>query len=177
MSVIGRFRLIVQVGQTKPSPAIGQTLSPLGINMMTWTKEFNERTKSVITDVPCQATIVPLTDKSYKFWVRSPQVKWFVRRCARLPRMGAKGNKEIVGNITLKEVYHIAKAKCMDPPLIGKPMKQIVMSVITCAYAMGITVTRERLPQYAKRDEIPVWDLNRRQKDMRQASKAEKRKK
>lgn len=145
--------------------------------MMEFSKQFNERTKTVIPDVQCQTTIIPLTDKTYRFWIRTPQAKWFIRRVARTPRMGALGRKEIVGNITLKEVYHIAKAKCMDPPLIGQPMKLICIGVIHTAYAMGIAVTLERMPEFAKRDEMPVWDLDRVQKEMRQAAKAGKAKK
>lgn len=37
-------RLYVNAGVAKPSPKIGQALGPLGINMMQFCKEFNDRT-------------------------------------------------------------------------------------------------------------------------------------
>ncbi|SBS83395.1 ribosomal protein L11, putative [Plasmodium ovale curtisi] len=62
MSRIGRFNLIVLAGSAKPSASIGQTLGPLGINMMTFFKEFNERTKNISKNVPIQVTLEPLDD-------------------------------------------------------------------------------------------------------------------
>lgn len=37
-------RIYVLAGVAKPNPKIGQALGPLGINMMQFCKEFNERT-------------------------------------------------------------------------------------------------------------------------------------
>lgn len=37
-------RIYCNAGVAKPSPKIGQALGPLGINMMQFCKEFNERT-------------------------------------------------------------------------------------------------------------------------------------
>lgn len=37
-------RLYCNAGVAKPSPKIGQALGPLGINMMQFCKEFNEKT-------------------------------------------------------------------------------------------------------------------------------------
>ena len=39
-----QVRLFVHAGVAKPSPKIGQALGPLGINMMQFCKEFNDRT-------------------------------------------------------------------------------------------------------------------------------------
>ena len=59
---------------------------------------------------------------------------------ARLPLAAHKGAKEEVGNITLKEVFHIAKAKSMDPQFIGVPLRAICISVIGTARSMGLEV-------------------------------------
>ena len=37
-------RIYCLAGNAKPSPKIGQALGPLGINMMQFCKEFNDRT-------------------------------------------------------------------------------------------------------------------------------------
>lgn len=39
-----RIRLLAYAGVAKPNPKLGQSLGPLGINMMKFCKEFNERT-------------------------------------------------------------------------------------------------------------------------------------
>merc|ERR1719421_1793059 len=135
---------------------------------MTFCKEFNARTSHVRPDVPVQVTLVPLTDRIYKFWLRTPQVQWFLKRCARLPKGSDFGaNMPPVGNVELKEVYHIAKAKCMDPPLIGVPLRAMCIRIIGTARAMGITVTRQRLPEFSKRDDTPVEILEQLRKEIR----------
>ena len=177
MSAIGRYRMIVAAGQPKPSPAVGQTLGPLGINMMHFFKEYTARTTKVRKDVPLQVTIVPFADKTYKFAIRTPSVKWFIRRVARTPVCGNSGERNYVGNITLKEVFHIAKMKCMDPQYIGMPLRAICISVIGSAKAMGIQVTRERLPEYKNRDDVDVTQLEKLRKDIKAQNKLDRRNK
>ncbi|KEP64376.1 UNVERIFIED_CONTAM: ribosomal protein L11, putative [Hammondia hammondi] len=175
MSVVGRFRLIVPAATAKPSPAIGQTLGPLGINMMQFCKEFNARTASVRPEVPLQVTIVPLTDRSYKFSIRAPSNIWFLLRTARCPMGSESPGHQSVGNVTLKEIYHIARCKSMDWPLIGMSLRGICRSLIGTARASGIEISKEILPAYHKRDYTDVQALESMRKDMRQRKKAAKR--
>merc|ERR1711862_783541 len=89
----------------------GQALGPLGINMLNFCKEFNVRTAQVRPEVPLQVTLLPRTDKTFKYYIRAPQAKWFLHRVARMPLGSDDGNQTVQGNITLKELYHIALAK------------------------------------------------------------------
>mmetsp|Transcript_14322 Transcript_14322/g.42736 ORF Transcript_14322/g.42736 Transcript_14322/m.42736 type:complete len:181 (-) Transcript_14322:15-557(-) len=176
MAAIGRFRLIVPAATAKPSPKMGQALGPLGINMMTFAKEYNEKTTKVRPEVPCQITIVPRTDRSYRFYVRTPQVQWFLQRVARIPKGSDWGaGKPPVGNVTFKEVYHIAKAKSMDPQLVGIPLRTICISVMSTARAMGVHVSKDLLPEFSKRDDQPVEGLEAMRKDLRLRNKAGKK--
>eukprot|EP00386_Alphamonas_edax_P005436 GDKI01017526.1.p1 GENE.GDKI01017526.1~~GDKI01017526.1.p1 ORF type:complete len:181 (+),score=38.82 GDKI01017526.1:181-723(+) len=175
MSAIGRFRLRVAAAQAKPAPAIGQALGPLGINMMAFCKEFNARTQKIRADVPIQVTLVPHTDRTYKFALRSPGSWWFIRRAARIPQGSSNPGTKVVGNITYKEVYHIAKAKSMDPQWIGLPLYCICKSIISTCRAIGVVVTKELLPEFSKRDNLPVTILDDLKKDLRAKNKAAKR--
>ncbi|CEM34398.1 unnamed protein product [Vitrella brassicaformis CCMP3155] len=177
MSLIGRFNLVINAGSAKPSPAIGQALGPLGINMMQFCKEFNARTSKVRPDVPIQVQLLPLTDRTFKFWLRGPPAFWFIRRVARVPLGSAYPGHDILGNITLKEIYHIAKAKCMDPPLVGRPLKSIVAALIGTGNAMGVTTSRELLPEFIKRDFVEVGALDAMKARIKAQNKAQKRKK
>mmetsp|Transcript_124884 Transcript_124884/g.364737 ORF Transcript_124884/g.364737 Transcript_124884/m.364737 type:complete len:181 (+) Transcript_124884:128-670(+) len=173
MSIVGRFRMIVPAATAKPSPKIGQALGPLGINMMNFCKDFNARTAKVRPEVPIQVTLVPRSDRTYKFWLRTPQVKWFLLRVARLPRGSPFGAAQAPwGNVTLKEVYHIALAKRLDPPLVGVPLRTICLGVMRCAKGMGIHVSRELLPEFSKRDDQPVETLEQLRKEQRLRNKA-----
>merc|ERR1712137_501696 len=111
-------------------------------------------------------------------YLRTPQVQWFLQRVARIPKGSDWGaGKDPVGNVTLKEIYHIAKAKSMDPELIGIPVRAIAINIMGTAAAMGIKVTRELLPEFAKRDDVPVERLEEMRKEIRLRNKAGKRRK
>merc|ERR1712151_1226931 len=67
--------------------------------------EFNARTTGVRPEVPIQVVLVPKTDRSYQFYLRTPQVQWFLQRVARIPKGSDWGaGKDPVGNVTLKEI-------------------------------------------------------------------------
>ncbi|ORM39426.1 putative 54S ribosomal protein [Babesia sp. Xinjiang] len=174
MKFLGRYRLIVPAAVAKPSPSIGQALGPLGINMSDFCKKFNERTQLIRPNIPIQVKICTLSNSTYKFSLRTPGSQWFLRRIARVPMGASKPKHEIVGNVTLKEVYHIAKCKCMDPPLIGIPLYVICKRIIGTANAMGIAVTRELLPEFRKRDYTKVSHLDQMKKDIRMQRKSQK---
>ena len=175
MSVIGHFRLIMMTGAARPSPQVGQVLGPLGINMMNFFKEFQARTTAVRPDVPLQVTIVPTSDKQYKFVIRSPQAQWFLKRAARVPTASSNGALTQTGNITLKEIYHIAQAKQLDPQFIGASLKSICVSLIGTARSLGLKVTRDLDPQYVDRDDVLVTDLTRLRKEIRATNKVAKK--
>jgi large subunit ribosomal protein L11 len=90
---------------------------------------------------------------------------------------GNSGEGNLIGNVTLKEIYHIAKMKCMDPQFIGMPLRAICISVIGSAKAMGIQVTRERLPEFKNRDDVDVQQLDKLRKDIKAQNKLDRRNK
>ncbi|CAA9988130.1 ribosomal protein L11, putative [Plasmodium knowlesi strain H] len=177
MSRIGRFNLVVLSGSAKPSASIGQTLGPLGINMMTFFKEFNERTKNISKNVPIQVTLEPLNDRTYRFYLRTPTVVWFIRRCARVPMFSPTAKHHTVGSITLAEVFHIAKCKRMDPPLINLSLKSICKYIIGTCNSMGIKVCRELDDEGKKKYFVDVNQLDNIKKDIRTRNKHQKRSK
>ena len=61
-------------GNAKPSPKIGQALGPLGINMMQFCKEFNDRTQEFNPDVPMRVLLNAYVDRSFKFVIKPTTV-------------------------------------------------------------------------------------------------------
>jgi large subunit ribosomal protein L11 len=95
--------------------------------------------------MPCRVTVRP--DRSFGFDVRTPQTSWLLRNAAGLPA-GKKGKKkgssqpghEIVGTVTLKHVYEIAKIKQTELRLSGLSLNGLCRSVIYQAKSIGIDV-------------------------------------
>lgn len=82
MISIARVNLRVLAGIAKPSPKMGQTLGPLGINMNQFCKDFNTRTSFIKPDVPMRATVIAYPDRSFGFYVKPPETSWFLRKCS-----------------------------------------------------------------------------------------------
>ena len=77
-------RLYCYAGVAKPSPKIGQALGPLGINMMQFCKEFNERTQEYNPEVPMRVKLHAYADRSFRFMVKPPPTSWFIKKAAGL---------------------------------------------------------------------------------------------
>ena len=80
-----------------------------------------------------------------------------------------------VGMITLKEVYHIARAKMKDPRNVGVPLFRMCRQIIGQAENMGIRVARERLRRFGMRDRTVVADLEQLTKQAKITNKALRR--
>lgn len=50
----------------------------------------------------------------------------------------------IVGEVTLKQIYEIAKVKQQDPNLKAIPLQSIVSQIINSTKSMGINVVKKR---------------------------------
>ena len=104
-------RIYCQAGVAKPSPKIGQALGPLGVNMMQFCKEFNERTGQYQEHVPMRVKLTAFVDRSFQFVVKPPPSSWFIKKAASLEKGSATPGHESAGKISIKYLYEIAKVK------------------------------------------------------------------
>ncbi|KAI0395910.1 ribosomal protein L11 [Xylariaceae sp. FL0594] len=140
-------KLIVGAGQASPSPPVGPALGSKGVKSMDFCKEFNARTGHIIAGTPMPTRVTVRADRSFHFDVRTPQTSWLLRNAAELP-LGKKGKRkgssrpghDIVGKVSLKHVYEIAKIKQSELRLSGLPLEGLCKSVIHQARSIGIEV-------------------------------------
>lgn len=67
----------------------GQALGPLGINMMTFCKQFNERTQMFKVGIPMRVKLTTRTDSTWGFDVLSPPTSWFLKQAAEVKKVCA----------------------------------------------------------------------------------------
>ncbi|KAI4869591.1 ribosomal protein L11 [Hypoxylon rubiginosum] len=140
-------KLIVGAGKASPSPPVGPALGSKGVKSMDFCKEFNARTAHIVPGTPMPTRVTVRADRSFHFDVRTPQTSWLLRNAADLP-VNKKGKKkaatqpghEIVGTVTLKHIYEIAKIKQSELRLSGLSLEGLCKSVIFQAKSMGIAV-------------------------------------
>lgn len=141
MSVVkGVVRLRVLAGKASPSPAIGQALGPLGVNMMEFCKAFNERTNKHIENVPVPVVLTAFADRTFKFDIKTPPASWFIKRAAGISQGSATPGQQVAGQISLRQIYEIAKVKQQDANVDYIELPSICKSLIGSARSMGINV-------------------------------------
>lgn len=95
--------------------------------------------------MPTRVTV--RADRSFTFDIRTPQTSWLLRNAADLP-VGKKGKRkganqpghEVVGSLTLKHVYEIAKIKQSELRLSGMTLEGLCRSIIYQAKSIGLEV-------------------------------------
>ena len=140
--VKGFCRLRVSAGQAKPSPAIGQALGPLGVNMMEFCKQFNEQTKAYKLD---RGTILPVRltafeDRTFEFEVKTPPTSWYLKQAAGIQAGSSEPGKTSAGTISARAIYEIAQMKRRDATLASIPIESMCKTVIGTAKTMGLEV-------------------------------------
>ena len=137
---LSRVRCIVPAGNATPQPPLSATLGQRGVKVMDFCKMFNERTKhfEVGTPIPTHINIKP--DRTFTFETRLPPVTWLLKHVAKVEKGAAKPGHDIVGKISLKEVYEIAVAKQNQDNLKRVSLQNICKSILGSAKGMGIQV-------------------------------------
>ncbi|KAK0666103.1 ribosomal protein L11, N-terminal domain-containing protein [Cercophora samala] len=140
-------KIIVGAGQASPSPPVGPALGSKGIKSMDFCKEFNARTTHINEGTPLPVRVTVRPDRTFHFDIRTPQTSWLLLNAADVPpgkkgkRRGAqKPGHEIVGSVSVKHIYEIAKIKQSEPRLSGLELEGICRSIVWQARGMGISV-------------------------------------
>ena len=140
-------RIYCTAGTAKPSPKIGQALGPLGVNMMQFCKEFNERTQAYQEHVPMRVKLTAYVDRSFKFVVKPPPSTWFIKKAASLEKGSHEPGHTAAGKISVKFLYEIAKVKQeVDPDLKTHDVEGIVKMLSGTAKSMGIDIVEDTFP-------------------------------
>ena len=131
------LKLELQAGKATPAPPVGTALGPHGINIMEFTKAYNERTQSQVGDVvPAEITI--FEDRSFSFITKTPPTPRLVLQAAGLEKGSQNPRKESAGSITMAQVREIAQVKM--PDLNAIDIEGAAAQVAGTARSMGIDV-------------------------------------
>lgn len=137
-SVKGRARLIMYAGVAKPNPKLGQSLGPLGMNMMQFCKEFNEKTNYFKTDVPLRILLTAFTDRTYEYKIKPPPTSWYIKRLGDSIQGVNYPGFEYYNGISIKHVYELAKVKQeFDSDLKNHSIHGIMRSILGQMDSMG----------------------------------------
>ena len=136
--VTGFLKLQVPAGAANPSPPIGPALGQRGLNIMEFCKAFNAQTQKIEKNTPIPVIITTYQDRSFTFEMKTPPVSYFLKKAAKLDSGSKTPGREMVGEVTKKQLREIAEQKMKDLncDTIEAAMKMIEGS----ARSMGHTV-------------------------------------
>ena len=136
--VVGLIKLQIPAGKATPAPPVGPALGQHGVNIMAFTKEFNERTKNDVGYI-IPVVITVYADRSFTFITKTPPAAVLIKKAVGIETASGVPNKTKVATITKDQVRKIAETKI---PYLNAASIESAMSMIagTCR-SMGITVS------------------------------------
>ena len=135
--ITGYIKLQIPAGKATPAPPVGPALGQKGVNIMAFTKEFNERTKNQMGMI-IPVVITVYADRSFSFITKTPPAPVLIKKAAGIDTASGVPNKNKVGSITLAQAEEIAKTKM--PDLSAASLEAAVSMIKGTARSMGVTV-------------------------------------
>ena len=77
--ITGYIKLQIPAGKATPAPPVGPALGQKGVNIMAFTKEFNERTKGQIGMI-IPVVITVYADRSFSFITKTPPAPVLIKK-------------------------------------------------------------------------------------------------
>ena len=135
--VVGLIKLQIPAGKATPAPPVGPALGQHGVNIMSFTKEFNERTKNDIGMI-IPVVITVYADRSFSFITKTPPAAVLIKKACKIQTGSGVPNKTKVATITKAQVKEIAELKM--PDLNAASLETAESMIAGTCRSMGVVV-------------------------------------
>ncbi len=135
--ITGYVKLQIPAGKATPAPPVGTALGQHGVNIVGFTKEFNDRTRSE------EGMIIPVVitiyaDRSFTFITKTPPAAVLIKKTLKLEKGSGEPNKNKVAKITKEQLKEIAEKKMQD--LNASNIEAAIKIIAGTARSMGVEV-------------------------------------
>lgn len=135
--VVGLIKLQIPAGKATPAPPVGPALGQHGVNIVAFTKEFNERTKNDVgLIIPVIITVYE--DRSFTFVTKTPPAAVLIKKACGIDKASGVPNRTKVATISKADVQKIAETKM--PDLNAATLDAAISMIAGTARSMGIVV-------------------------------------
>jgi len=135
--VVGFIKHQIEAGKATPAPPVGPALGQHGVNIMQFTKEFNERTKNDMGLV-IPVVITVYADRSFSFITKTPPAAVLLKKACKIESGSGVPNKTKVATVSKADLQKIAEQKM--PDLNAGSIEAAMSMIAGTARSMGITV-------------------------------------
>lgn len=131
------IKLLVDGGDMKPGPAVGQKLGPLGINIGKVVEQVNSATADFKgIKVPVELTIEK--DKTFSVNVLSPPTTELLKKELGIEKASGEAEKVKVANASIEQIISVAKTKHTN--MLDNNFKSAVKTVVGTCVSSGILI-------------------------------------
>ena len=135
--VTGFIKLQIPAGKATPAPPVGPALGQHGVNIMAFTKEFNERTKND-AGLIIPVVITVYADKTFSFVTKTPPAAVLIKKACKIESGSGVPNKTKVATLSKADLKAIAEQKMPD---LNAASVEAAMSMIAgTARSMGVLI-------------------------------------
>ncbi|MBE6817256.1 MAG: 50S ribosomal protein L11 [Ruminococcaceae bacterium] len=135
--VVGLIKLQIPAGKATPAPPVGPALGQHGVNIVAFTKEFNDRTKND-AGLIIPVVITVYEDRSFTFVTKTPPAAVLIKKACGIDKASGVPNKDKVATISKADVQKIAETKM--PDLNAASLEAAMSMIAGTARSMGIVV-------------------------------------
>ncbi|MBQ7202545.1 MAG: 50S ribosomal protein L11 [Eubacterium sp.] len=135
--VVGLIKLQIPAGKATPAPPVGPALGQHGVNIVAFTKEFNDRTKND-AGLIIPVVITVYEDRSFTFVTKTPPAAVLIKKACGIDKASGVPNKDKVATISKADVQKIAETKM--PDLNAANIESAMSMIAGTARSMGIVV-------------------------------------
>ena len=135
--VTGFIKLQIPAGKATPAPPVGPALGQHGVNIMSFTKEFNERTKDK-AGLIIPVVITVYADRSFTFITKTPPASVLIKKACKIEHGSGVPNKTKVAKITKAQLKEIAETKM--PDLNAANIYAAISMIAGTCRSMGVEV-------------------------------------
>ena len=118
--VMGYIKLQIPAGKATPAPPVGPALGQYGVNIVQFTKDFNERTKNDIgLIIPVVITVY--ADRSFSFITKTPPASVLIKKVVNVLRRNNLQHRLVLhtDNCNLNKInesYNYSRKHCGHIP-------------------------------------------------------------
>ncbi|NQS76084.1 MAG: 50S ribosomal protein L11 [Peptococcaceae bacterium] len=131
------IKLQVPAGKATPAPPVGPALGQHGVNIMSFVKEYNEKTAAQAgLIIPVEITVYE--DRSFTFITKTPPAAVLLKKAAGIEKASGEPNMVKVAKVPRSKVREIAEMKM--PDLNAATVESAMLMVEGTARSMGIEI-------------------------------------
>lgn len=107
------IKLQIEAGKANPAPPVGPALGQHGINIMSFCKEYNERTSAQAGSIiPVEITVYE--DRSFTFITKTPPATDLLKKALGVEKGASNAGHETIGKLSRDKLREIAQLKAKD---------------------------------------------------------------